>query len=226
MICVLYLIYRCFVIDDLPIYLLARITYLLMYTLMFALRSIQIEEETIFKIINIREISREIKSPEPMINESTTVERVIAIFGMIFGVISFTFVVSHINSFLTKKTYTQIRRERKFIFLEKLNRRYKFSDVLYKMALSQIKHNKEKDNTIENMECFLKLFPKNLKNDLEIYMYESQVNTINMFKGLPNDTIIQIGQTLTPVIYTQRNFHQIPCLSHARYRYRLLNKDK
>ena len=168
----------------------------------------------IFQITTLRNmiaIAHDILPPQPIIiiNKSTTVERIIAIFGMIFGVISFTFVVSHINSFLTKKTYSQIRRERKFIFLEKLNRRYKFSNVLYKMALSQIKHKREKDNTIENMDCFLKLFPKNLKNDLEIYMYESQVNSINMFKGLPNDTIIQIGQTLTPVIYTQRSFFNI-----------------
>lgn len=123
---------------------------------------------------------------------------------MFFGVISYTFLVSHINSFLTNKTNLLKKRGKGVLFLEKLQKTYQFSQPLYKMALNLIKKsNLNDENKIDNLDYFLNFFPKNLKNELEIYMYESQVNAINMFKGLPNDIIIQIGQTLTPVIYTQ-----------------------
>ena len=124
-----------------------------------------------------------------------------SIVGMIFGVISFTFVVSNINSMLSQSNKSTLQRSKNFSFLEKMNLKYKLSPELIEMATKEI--NKHVQNHSDNFYEMINTFPVNLRNDLYYSMFKNNLNQINFFKDLPPDIIIVLGQALTPIIYTK-----------------------
>ena len=135
------------------------------------------------------------------LKQSTTLERLISILGMLFGVISFTFVVSNINSILSEQYQKRNALEKNIMSLETLQKKYNFSEDLFHLSRKQIKMKMTSNTFIDDMESFLKVFPKNLKNDLQISMYGERLGQIDIFHGLNEETIISIGRKLTKIIY-------------------------
>lgn len=122
---------------------------------------------------------------------------------MLFGVISFTFVVSNINSILSEQYQKRSELEKNIIFLDKLQKKYTFSEELFNVSKKQIKMKMKSNTIIDDMEAFLKIFPKKLRNELEISMYGEDLNKIKIFKELTEETIISIGRKLHKIIYVK-----------------------
>ena len=85
--------------------------------------------------------------------------------------------------------------------LETLQKKYNFSEDLFHLSRKQIKMKMTSNTLIDDMESFLAVFPKNLRNDLQISMYGERLGQIDIFHGLTEETIISIGRKLTKIIY-------------------------
>ena len=125
---------------------------------------------------------------------------------MIVGVVFFTFVVSNINSIISQKNKKDLIQEKNMLYLERANREYKFSNSIMCMAMSSVKKN-QGIVQLENIEDLLRVFPKNLKKQLQMSVYEKKVSKINFFNGLHPDILIALGQCLYKVMYTKRNIN-------------------
>lgn len=123
---------------------------------------------------------------------------------MILGVISFTFVVSNINSIISQNRKKFVQQEKNLIFLDKMKSKYNLSNELITMARKEVK-SRSKFQKIESISDFLRIYPKNLKNELQLCMYRNNLSEINFFSGLPDEIIISIGQALKPIMYTPSN---------------------
>ena len=125
---------------------------------------------------------------------------------MIFGVISFTFVVSNINSILSQTYRAERERSKNLIILESIKEKYDFSPELIEVVKMQI--NKPVPTiSSDNFQPTIKIFPTGIKNELLYSMYKDSLNQITFFKDLPPEIINVLGQALTPIVYTAGKTH-------------------
>ena len=112
-----------------------------------------------------------------------------------------TFVVSNINTILSQSKKKRSKQEKCFSYLEKIRVKYELSKEAINMAKREINKG-VKDFFQEDIDKIPKHFPPNLKNELYLSMYRDRMNSINIFKALPEEVVITLGHALTPIIYT------------------------
>lgn len=127
-------------------------------------------------------------------------ERLITILAMLLGVVSFTFVVSNINSIISQNKKKVKMNSKNLIHLEKIQKKYHISEELVSMAKKEINGTTYAQNQESFMEMIAK-FPKGLQNDLHVNMYRKKLESINMFKNLPPEVTIMLGHALTSIIF-------------------------
>lgn len=132
--------------------------------------------------------------------ERTTLERLFTILAMVLGVVSFTFVVSNINSIISQNK-KQIRMKAKnLICLAKIKEDLKLSDELINMATKEISQSTHEISAESFKEMIIK-FPREQQKKLFYCMYREKLHSINMFRVLSPDVIILLGQVISSIIY-------------------------
>ena len=130
----------------------------------------------------------------------TTMERLITIVVMLLGVVSFTFVVSNINSIISQNKKKVKLKSKNLICLENIQRDHKLSDHMISMIKKEIKRTQDIVSLEQFKEMILK-FPKKMQDELFLGMFHKSLTSINMFKSLPNEVLILLGKSLKSVIY-------------------------
>ena len=128
-------------------------------------------------------------------------ERVIAIFAMIMGVISFTFVVSNINSIISQQKKKQAHQQKNLMYLNRIHEKHGLSKELIKTTKNIIFKNIQVCR-IENVDDFFKVYPKSIKTELQLSMYKENMSQIEFFQDLPDEIMITIGRALKPISFT------------------------
>jgi CRP-like cAMP-binding protein len=127
---------------------------------------------------------------------------------MLLGVVSFTFVVSNINSIISQNKKKVKEQAKNLIFLEKMQKKYNLSNELIRMANREVSISNRKFN-MDNFQGMIKYFPPNLRNELYLSIFKRKLKHINIFTKLPDEVIITLGQALTPIIYMpSKSIHQ------------------
>lgn len=121
---------------------------------------------------------------------------------MIIGVISFTFVVSNINSILSQNNKKASEQSKNIIFLEKMKVKHGLSVELIEMAKNEIRNRNNQNKSLDFSEM-INNYPANLKNELYFSMYSLKLKKIKFFKDLPPEVVAVLGQALTPIVYTK-----------------------
>lgn len=123
---------------------------------------------------------------------STTLEKSIAIFAMIIGVIGFYYVVSNINSIISSSIRINMAFSSKIMLLDKLNKKYKLDPVFFKMVRrSLIQEDYKRD--ISNFKPMFQKFPKYLRRDLKYEMYKKVFGKFKILLGLGKKVLNTIG---------------------------------
>lgn len=134
------------------------------------------------------------------VTQRSTLERALTIVAMLLGVVSFTFVVSNINSIISQNKKKNMQEAKSEIFLDQMQKKYNLSNDLICMAKSEVSKSMDTVN-MENFKNMISSFPKNLRNELYLSMFRDRLSKINIFKMLPDEVIITLGKVLTPIIY-------------------------
>lgn len=119
---------------------------------------------------------------------------------MIFGVVSFTFVVSNINSILSLSHKTSMRRTQNLMVFEAMKAKYDFSREVIAMAEAHISRS-ERLVDAESFQSMIGTFPAHMRSRLLYSMHRRSLSRIAFFRGLPVDIINVLGQALQPVTY-------------------------
>lgn len=124
---------------------------------------------------------------------------------MIIGVIGFYFVVSNINSIISNT----IKKNKNFTIcmtkLEKLKKKYKIGDEIYRLAKRAIIKEEHK-HEILNYIPLIKTFPKSLKKKLKYEMYINILGGFRFLKDLGMPAVISIGNKIKEVNYEKSIF--------------------
>ena len=116
--------------------------------------------------------------------------------------ISFTFVVSNINSIISQNHKNASQRSKNIIFLEKMRLKYGLSFELIEMIKKEVNKPTQKFHS-ENFDDLVDRFPVKLKNLLLYNMFKYRLQKINFFKDLPAEMLVALGQALTPIVHTK-----------------------
>ena len=120
---------------------------------------------------------------------------------LILGTCIYSWLISSISNYVTKKNVNNIKFEEKVQILEeiKLNNP-NFDEVLYDKILRLLRYRKYHEEETE-MKIVLDSLPNSLKNSLIIEMYKSFINGFLFFKNIENrEFIVQVISKLKPVL--------------------------
>jgi hypothetical protein len=123
---------------------------------------------------------------------------------MILGVISFTFVVSNINTILSQSNKKNKKKGKCLIYLEQIRKKYNLSKEAVNMVKNEVVKG-IKDFSPEDVDKIPKYFPPKIKTELYLSMYKDKLKKIKIFKPLSDDVLITLGHAITPIIYTPSN---------------------
>lgn len=124
-------------------------------------------------------------------------ERVIAIFSMIIGVIVFYFVVSDINTIISNSVAKEIQVSACMTKLEKIKKKYPISSNMYKAAKLSL-FNKNLNNLV-NTKGFLGHFPRSFENELKYHMYSKKFELFNWTQNVPSNFLGRLGDEIREV---------------------------
>jgi hypothetical protein len=133
---------------------------------------------------------------------SSTLERSIAIFGMIIGVTSFYFVISDINTIISNS----VEKGMKFSFcmakLEKIQKKYLLSNSVYKKARMSI-FNSKPSTDASWKKWFLDQFPMYLQNELKYHIYSKMFSCFEWTSKLTSKTLNLLGDSIREVEFEE-----------------------
>jgi hypothetical protein len=129
-------------------------------------------------------------------------ERLIAIFGMIIGVIGFYFVVSNINSIISNSIKRNMNFTSKITLLSNLRDKYKLKPKFYKMVRESLINEDYKED-ITNFTPMLNKFPRYLQRELKYNMYLKIFGNFNLLRRLEKNILNAIGDKVKQVHFQE-----------------------
>lgn len=91
-------------------------------------------------------------------------------------------------------------KSKNLICLEKMQREYELSHELIQMARKEVNKSTHTNNQ-ESFKQMIAKFPKGLQRDLFVGMFRKSLQSINMFRPLPEDVLVMLGKVLVQIIY-------------------------
>lgn len=132
-------------------------------------------------------------------------ERILAIIVIIIGVSMFYFLVSSINTIISKTTKIHKDVNKKLLTLYQYMERY---DVPFEIIKTVKRAVISGAGVEEALDTFPQKFKKKLQTDLEYYLYIPILREFNIFKFLRRDIVAAIGKSLQRAEFPPSRPHQ------------------
>jgi hypothetical protein len=121
---------------------------------------------------------------------------------IIIGVSMFYFLVSSINTNISKQTKISKTINKKLYTLYNYMKKYDIPIEIIKKVKKVVVSQKDAGT---KLEIFPQYFEKVLQTNLEFYLYMPILKEFNIFKYLRRDIIAAIGKSVQKTIYPQRS---------------------
>jgi hypothetical protein len=140
-------------------------------------------------------------------NFRTTLEKSIAIFGILIGVVGFYFVISSINSVISERLHKNATFTNHINSLMKLKKKKGISEELYRVAISSI-FRKDYKRNINNFNDMLNKFPKSLKKELKYKMNIHIFKNFKFVQKLSKKIVNTLGKHIKKIHIKKGNINQ------------------
>lgn len=136
----------------------------------------------------------------------------IAIFGMIIGVIAFYFVVGDINTIISNSVVKGIQVSACMTKLEKIKKKYPISEKMYNDAKIALFNKSSKG--LNNVKTFLEHFPRSYQNKLKFHMYSKMFEHFKWLHNLSPNFLSRLGDDTREINLEEGMYYKAPlCIS-------------
>ena len=121
------------------------------------------------------------------ISGTNSMERYVAVFNMVMGVVIFSLVSSAITSIIQSFDEINEKEEENLAILNKINKKFDLPIELYSELVKEIKEQIENDD--HDIKQYASSLPINMKNKLIKVFYKSIYSNIYFLQGKPHQFI-------------------------------------